>query len=162
MLNLQDRPPLAEMAKRAAEAGGGLAAAAKAVALGNFATESAAARQRVHDSHVLRNKLLGGDPKEEPADMGTIIVTGDLYGDQAVRAIQAATGATANAATPEAVPPQPTQGVIVKALPYLLAAAIGGGGVAAVPWIAQLFTRPAATDTDTVTNVEIEAWKPSP
>jgi hypothetical protein len=80
------------MAKRAAEAGGGLAAAAKAIATQNYAANQAAHRRRVEDSHRAGMNTLGMGPAElskpEDEQMGDVIVTGDVYGDEAVRMLK--------------------------------------------------------------------------
>ncbi len=177
MSSLPDRPPMAEMAKRAAEAGAGFAAAGKAVALQDYVERTKQARQRVRDSHIIRNKLIGGEPDEtEPEAMGNIIVTGDVYGDRACETLrQAANGSDGAVAAEESVPgdqprtpPEQVKSKLAAALapclPYVLAAALGGGGVSAVlvPWILSKAPKPpaATADTDTTRRVDVEVWRP--
>ena len=81
-----------EIAKRVGEAGAGLVAAAKGVATQNFVANQSAHRRRVEDSHRLGMKTLGmtDDDFSKPEDenVGDVIVTGDVYGDEAVRMLK--------------------------------------------------------------------------
>jgi phosphoenolpyruvate-protein kinase (PTS system EI component) len=90
---LSDRPPMEEIAKRTAEAGAGMAAAAKAIALEGMRANGHEYRQRVRDSHALGMRLLGYDVGENgngamSSGAGDIVVTGDVYGDEAVNALR--------------------------------------------------------------------------
>lgn len=54
----------------------------------------------------------------------------------------------------------------LKAIPYLLAAALGAGAGATVPWLAsvtkpsQVVPSPTVADTDTTRRIEFEVWRP--
>lgn len=146
-----DRPPIAEMAKRAAEAGGGLAAASKAVAIENYRASSTAHRQRVADSHAAGMKTLGFDVGNqlEADDMGDLIVTGDVYGDEAVRMINRGQS-----------PPIAAGSTLSK---WVMIAALlaGGGGVGAAA--TALLNRPepsAVDDTDTQYEIGVGRFEP--
>lgn len=109
-----------EMANRAATAGAGLAAAAKAVALGDHKRLLDDYAQRVRDSHRAGMQALGVElpPEPEGDDMGDVFVCGDIttttqQAPQETQAIQAG--------------PAPTKEQ--KIWPYVLAAALGSGGL---------------------------------
>lgn len=86
---LVDRPPIEEIAKRTAEAGAGLAAGAKAVGLADHREMLRDHARRVRDDHEWAKQLRGQEPSAAGGDeMGDIIVTGDIYGDAAVRALE--------------------------------------------------------------------------
>ena len=144
-----NRSPMEEIAKRVSEAGAGLVAAAKATAVQNLVANQSAHRRRVEDSHRLGMQTLGmmeesdfAKPGDE--DVGNIIVTGDVYGDEAVKML----GTGQVPAT--TVPPS----LLARAAPLLLAGALGASGVG-VPWlVASLAAKPAVEaaeviDTDT-------------
>ena len=118
---METRTPAEEMGKRAAEAGAGMAAAGKAAGLLHHVDGLAAYRKRVADAHANGQAALGMPASSGPEDeMGSkILVTGDVYGDEAVKVLQAANGQQAQPETPS---------LLSKALPYVLAAAIGVGG----------------------------------
>ena len=127
MPRLADRPPMEEIAKRTAEAGAGLAAAAKAVALQDHQRMLRDHADRVKDGHRWMAKVSGADVTDrEGDDMGDIIVTGDIYGDQAVKALGRVNGARQVSQPP---PPAETKPSLAsKAMPWLLAGAAGLGG----------------------------------
>jgi hypothetical protein len=153
-LGLPDRPPIEEMGKRAAEAGGGLAAAAKGIATQNFMANQSAHRRRVEDSHRLGMKALGMTDDEfskpEDEDVGDLTVTGDVYGDEAIRMLKS---------TPEQPsPPNPKSSVWETAAPLLLAGALGAMGVG-LPWLFASLGGAAVeqiVDTDTDTQYLLE------
>lgn len=173
-----DRTFADEVAKRAAEAGGGLAAAVKALAVQNHAADQAAYRQRVFDSHKVGMNTLGADatPVE---DMGNITVTGDVYGNEAVQMLAQSLGGQSSlpaTPTPTASPTPTSAGPatepVQQAAASPLAAAVlgaallaaGGGLGAGIPWLLGAFNQVEAvdTDTDTITEIEaIQAYQPS-
>jgi len=99
------------MANRFATAFGGLAAAGRAVGLDDHQKMLADHRRRLHDGHVAAMAALGAEAGEMPEDDMGVQVTGDI--------------------TNYITAPQATSGAAQKLLPYVLAAALaGGGGVA--------------------------------
>lgn len=162
-----ERTPREEIGKRAAEAGAGLAAAAHAQALQHHGAVIHDSRQRLKDSHVFRMENLGGKAGRSEVDpMGSILVTGDVYGDQAVRALGAAIGKSqaSNASTASdssASKLSKTVGTLAK---VAIAAALIGSGIgagAAIPWALGLFQPPPPAmempvDKDTIGNIVIE------
>lgn len=138
-----------------------MVAAGKAIALQNYAEEQAAYRQRVADSHADGRRALGFDAPESGGTMSTgsrILVTGDVYGDEAVRLLQ-------EMRKEQTVQPPPVQqqpSMLSKVAPYLLTAALTAGGMGGAAWLAGMFdndtpTQPPATvDTDTDTQYILE------
>lgn len=171
-----DRGPLEEMAKRAGEAGAGLVAAAHAVALKNSVAQQEAYNRRVADSHRAGLATMqSGDeliPREDSAVGGDIIVTGDLYGNEAVEALKGRHAAPAPAPPPPAPPPPiepPKSGLskaakVATALGAALLVGTGatGVGVPLAAWLGAFdkATPPAVEseweDTDTLPGVVIE------
>ena len=135
----QDRSPRAEIAKRAAEGGQGLATAAFAVGLENHRMTLMDHIKRVRESHEAmkqaagKTELAADKPKESGDDMGDIIVTGDNHYHQ-----QSSTS-------------QPRQDALGTLGKMAIGAALlaGGGGLGA--GIASLLMKPSAPVTN-VTN----------
>lgn len=164
-----DRNPMEEIGKRAAEVGPGLAAAAKAQGIQQLAAIAADCRQRTLDGHRARMRALGMEDivgKSEAAPMGDIVVTGDLYGDEAVRRLaQAGTGEVSAKEPLEAVAAPVRTSLAKKALPYLLAAALGASG-GSVPWLVAALgkVQPSAQPAeyvDTTTSIGIGGGEPT-
>lgn len=161
-----DRSPIDEVAKRVSEAGGGLAAAAKAIAIENYRANQQSHRRRLADDHKLGMKLNGLEPSEQaqPEDdlVGDVIVTGDIYSDRAIQALS-----RGDTAAPEVSAPDPAQpSLLAKAVPYVLAGTLGAAGVGA-PWMYSALTEEkvtppavAATDTDTQYILELVPNEP--
>jgi hypothetical protein len=155
---LVDRPPLEEIAKRAAEAGAGLAAGAKAVGLANHREMLRDHAKRVRDDHEWAKQLRGQEPTVAGGDdMGDIIVTGDIYGDQAVKALGRVNGAPTQ--PPTQPPASPQSSWASKALPWILAGAagLGGAGLASI-----LIDRQPVVDIPAVEmpQYDVEKWVP--
>ena len=79
-----DRPPVQEIANRAATAGAGLAAAAKAVALADHKRMLEEHRRRTREGHVAMMRAAGFDPATLQTDGdddmgGDVTVTGDIH-----------------------------------------------------------------------------------
>lgn len=147
MVTPTDRKPLEEMANRAATAGAGLAAAAKAVAVADHKRMLDDHARRVRDSHRLQMKKLGLEVNDaEDDEMGDVFVCGDI---------------TTTTATQPPATTQPTSAAAPKILPYVLAAALAGGGLglgaAALPTLLSRGKQPvpAPSDTDTDTQYEL-------
>ena len=154
-MDTTDRPPMAEIGKRAAEAGAGLVAVAKAIATDDYATSQEAYQQRLRDDHAFGMELLGKKPEPTTPQEGeemrrVIMVTGDVYGDEAVKALNK----VANNPPPET--PQTTGPPAKKAAGLLAKAAItaallgtgagiGGWGL----WAMGMFNRPAVEQPET-------------
>jgi hypothetical protein len=149
-----------EIAKRAAEAGAGLAAAAQAAATQNFVANQTAHRRRVEDSHRHGMKLLGMQDddfaKSEDETVGDVIVTGDVYGDEAVKMFNRA-GSQEAAPTPEA--PAAAPGLLAKVAPLILAGAIGATGMGGIALLVASLGEKAAEelliDTDTQRTLDL-------
>jgi len=149
-----DRLPIDEVAKRVAEAGGGLTAAAKAIAIENYRANQQSHRRRLADDHKLGMKLNGLEPSEQaqPEDdlVGDVIVTGDIYSDRAIQALS-----RNNTATPDPAKPN-----FASTIAPLLV--VGGAALVAIPWaILELQKEPPAPvertfDTDTNTQYILE------
>ena len=147
---LPDRPPLKEIGKRTAEAGAGLVAAAHAVALKNFNVDQAAYRGRVKDSHrfgmttagMKEEQMAPSTSEDEDENMGDIIVTGDVYGNRAIEALQG---------QPPSTGPR-SLGILSK---LIVAASLLAGGAGAGVLVNEFLSSdpPAAVDTDTATDV---------
>lgn len=169
-----------EISKRTAEAGGGLAAAAKAAALQNFVANQNAHRKRVWDGHALGMKALGFDATklDEGEDVGDIIVTGDIYSDRAVQALTRtppvetnqtgntpSTNQTGNTQTTPSENQTKEPGILSKYGPVVLASLLGAGLGAGVPLSVEKFTQPkqpASSFEDTSSKLEtVQLWKPS-
>lgn len=143
-----NRPPLEEIAKRVSEGATGLATAAHAVAVRNYAVSQGDYRHRINDSHRAGMKAIGLNRDELSAsdaedEMGDIIVTGDVYGDRAIAGLQRQS-------------PPDREAPSSRTLPSLIVAAsllVGGAGlgVLVADWL--LPDPPAAVDTDTATDV---------
>lgn len=124
----EDRSPVEEIANRAATSGAGLAAAAKAVGLADHKRMLEDHARRVRDSHRVQMARLGLElPADEGDDMaGDIFVCGDITNQAPVASSPAAT---------QPVTPQPATGSVTTAAkkiwPYVLAAALGSGGLGA-------------------------------
>ncbi len=177
MTSSLDRPPIAEIAKRTAEAGGGLAAAVHGAAVINAVRAARDYAQRVKDSHRIEMKMAGLEQEEQADhgddDMGDInlVVTGDLYGNEAVKSL--ATQPTGQAEQAHvAVQPPNGGGVDLARLartigPYILAAVAGFGGYIA----GHQSTPPAiheqpppqtqAASPDRWMEYDIQKWTPS-
>lgn len=142
-----DRPPLAEMAKRAGEAGAGLVAAAKAAATEGFVADQEAYEKRVKDSHELEMQLLGKEPSSSPKEddemRRVIMVTGDVYGDKAVESLHSVTNNPPGQQPSERPPEKKKPSLASKALPWVLASLIGPAGIAAGYLIPKLFEKAA-------------------
>jgi hypothetical protein len=87
-----DRPPMEEIAKRAAESGGGAVAAANELALMKMQANQEASLRRTQDDHALGMKTLGMS-KDEMVDpgkdqMGNLFITGDIVGTEAIKMMQ--------------------------------------------------------------------------
>ena len=143
-----DRPPLEEIANRAATAGAGLAAAAKAVALEDHRRMLRDYARRLRDSHEAQMRAAGIEPSAtEDEDMGDISVSGDTY----------------FAPPPSAQGNGSESGKKSAVLPVLLAAlssALGGAGLTA--GVMSVLNRPQPQvvtpqfeDTDTDTQYEL-------
>lgn len=149
-----NRPPKEEIAKRVSEAATGLATAAHAVAVENYAATQQAYNRRVEDDHRFGMSIAGMKPEDmvpsapEGKKMGDIIVTGDVYGDTAVKALHRESASPAR--PPPAKPPGST--VLGK---LVVAGSLLAGGAAAGVVANQLLSvdAPAAVDTDTATDV---------
>ena len=111
----QDRPPLQELANRAATAGGGLHAVAFAVGVEDHRRMLADHAARVRDGHRAAMQAAGFAPPEtsEDDEMGDITVTGDIH--------------------THVLPPQQSAGPssALKTGLALAAAALGGAGTTA-------------------------------
>lgn len=156
--------PLQEATERLAEIVPGLAAAAHAQALRDFAASQADYRQRVRDAHAIGARALGvGDFVSQPAGSdpmaGNIIITGDISTPDPARVVNALAGqqpATSAGVPPGAVPaageksqPDPAagsqtttppaskgMGTLAKiALASALAAGSGGAGAGLTYWL---------------------------
>lgn len=144
-----DRNPIQEIANRAASAGAGLAAAAKAVGLADHKRMLDHASTRVREYHEAQMMAMGLTREEIDAmapgaeDMGDVITTGDItfQGQQSTPNQPANQGG------------QPSGTPWQQILPWALAAALGTGAVS------QWFASPAkpGVDTDTKYNVKVEA-----
>jgi hypothetical protein len=130
MPDTDDRQPLEEIANRTATAGAGLAAAAKAVGLADHKRMLEDHARRVRDGHRVQMRSLGMEASEpEDDEMGDVFVCGDI-----------------TQPTPTSQPPiAATQ----KILPYVLAAALAGGGLgvggATIPILMALANQGKAT-----------------
>lgn len=115
----QDRLPIPEIANRAATAGAGIAAAAKAVGLADHKRMLEDHAQRVRDTHRMQMAALGhpiAAADAESEDMGgDVFVCGDIT--------------TTQQAPPPAAAATPAAAAAVKIWPYVLAAALGSGGL---------------------------------
>ncbi len=176
-LSSLDRPPLAEIAKRTAEAGGGLAAAAKAAAVAGFVQDQAAYRKRVQESYAAGVSAMRGElPAAVEPGKGedvNLIVTGDLYGDEAVKALRAINTPAIPAPT---VPGPPTPPPIPAVAPplstgakWLIGTAIGAGLLGGIGgpwavWLSKPATPPAPTTTTIVqpgTDYDVQKFIPT-
>jgi hypothetical protein len=161
--------PKEEIAERVAEAAPNLTVATQLVALDHHDDLMADARQRTDDAHRMGAKVLGMEDclpkKAEGEEMKkTFILTGDVMGDEACRALGRLEG---NQPVRPSTPPAPVKpSLAAKVAPYLLGAALGaGGGLAAYAlgagWGSSKPEQPpAATDTDTTRRIEVEVWRP--
>lgn len=155
-----------EIAERVAEGAPGLGVAAQLSALDDWRRNQQAHRKRVYDSHKLQTAMLGGEVSNVTEDdVGHLIVTGDIYGFNSDRILQALAGGQQQDGTqpqqPEQPPPSqppaqpPTQetkdGVPMWAKAALIAAGLAGAGGlgAAVPWMLGAYSG----DTTTTTNI---------
>jgi len=165
--NIFDRDPMTEIGKRTAEAGAGIAAAARAAALENFRANQTAHRKRVADSHAAGMQAMGFevDQMEEDA-MGDIIVTGDIYSDTAINALKGQMLPQLQNQEPQEQPKTESQskGLLKSLANTALGAALlasGAGLGSGIPWLLGAFDKPELTDTDTLSNVEaVQLWQP--
>lgn len=156
-----DRPPVQEMANRAATAGAGLAAAAKAVALADHRRMLDEAHRRTREGHVAMMRAAGFDPAslktDEDDEMGgDVTVTGDIH---------ITTASPAQQEAPKSDEPKTGSKFASGALPLAAAAlgtALGAAGVAAVQMMKPNQPAPVVqpdtprfTDTDTDTQYEL-------
>jgi hypothetical protein len=137
--NSWDRTPMQEIGKRTAEAGAGLLAAAKAGAVQNEVANQAAHRRRVQDAHNYGRGLLGEEVSSQGGDdVGNIVVTGDLYGDEAVKMLHRINQANKEPEvemppTPEPTPEPPREPSLLSQIaPLVLAGVLGGAGGAGI------------------------------
>lgn len=152
----RDRSPVEEIANRSATAGSGLAAAAQAVGLQAHQRMLAEAERRTREGHLAMMRAAGFEPSqliEEQDDMGNISVSGDTHVQM----------------VPDSQPnPQQPASAGRSLLPYVLAAALGMGGVGlgvTLPVISSLLTRPSPTPTtgpDADTQYQLEFGDPKP
>jgi len=112
-----------------------------------------AARQRVRDGHKAGLRALGMEDaksEQEPDTGGNVIVTGDIYGDRAVQALQEPTQPG------DPTPTTPTGITAKHAIIAALAAALLGGSLGAgVPWMLGLFNQQQPT---TFTDTDTDQW----
>jgi len=173
MTGLLERSPLQEIAKRTAEAGGGLAAAVKAAAVQNYVANQNAYRKRLYDGHAAGMKALGfeASKQDEDSDVGNIIVTGDIYSDDAVRALRDMTQANPNSqdiqgsqSSGNTTATQNQDSFLSKFAPLALASLIGVGAGTGIPWYLGAYENkePVVQEfDDTASNVEaVQIWKP--
>ncbi len=170
----EHQTPMQEVGERMADTMmGGLMMFPQMVAVRNFSKEQKDYRRRVDDSHRQQAAALRGDNPPEPADsdeeddsMGdTFIACGDVYGDEATKMLRQVAAGSDTDGQPQTLPEQVKSSLIAKAAPYLLVAALGGGGVAAgvLPWLSNKTSEPpSVTDTDTTRRVDVEVWRPDP
>ena len=169
-----DRPPVQEMANRAATAGAGLAAAAKAVALADHKRMLDEANRRTREGHVAMMLAAGFDPDslktDEDDEMGgDVTVTGDIHITTTPPAPQSP---SAQQTAPSDAEPRKPSKAAAAALP-LAAAALGTGlgaaGLAAVKMMkpttptpaVQPATHPRFTDTDTQYELRLSTGEPN-
>lgn len=153
-----------EIANRAATSGAGLAAAAKAVGLADHKRMLEDHARRVRDSHRVQMARLGLElPADEGDDMaGDIFVCGDITNQAPVAATPTATQPITQ--QPTAQPANAASTTAAKVWPYVLAAALGSGGLGAgvMAAINSLTSsppavQPAAVDTDTEYELRISS-----
>ena len=157
-----DLSPTQELAKRAAEAGGGLAAAAKALGLQDHQRLLRDSARRVRESHRGMAKAAGMEDTLEAAgagdDLGDILVTGDInihgsQGQDATKLLEVLKGkAVSQSDTPTKTSDKPSAlGTAGKyaALAALMAGS-GIGGSALYAWLNQ--TPAVAPDQTAYTN----------
>ena len=121
-----DRTPREEIAKRTAEAGAGMVAAAKGIALDQMWQSQEAYQNRVNDSHALGQKLLGEEPMKRKAEGNrSLVITGDINASNAGEVPGIIAGLTG-----QPVQPKPKSLLRKLAVPTLLTlGALGAGGL---------------------------------
>jgi len=152
MISTNDETPIQEISKRTAEAGAGLAAAAKAVALADHRRMLHDHANRVQDSHECQMRAAGFEPKDrggEDDEMGDITVTGDIHYQQPPDAKQKTAGGVSD--------------TMKKAALGAALAASGAGLGIGIPWMLGAFDKdaPAVQSTDTRNEYDIEKYIPS-
>jgi len=174
-----NQTPLEEITERVAETVPGLTAAAQMVGLEDHRRMLRDNADRLRDAHRYgaTNSGMRADEMREGDDMGNLVVTGDIYGDQAVRSIgiakQPVAVAPAPAPAPQPIPqpqpePQPTSKKPLSNLAkvgIIAALSTGSAGVGmAIPLIADALKPeppPAvAPDANTWIEYDIEKWVP--
>lgn len=158
----QNQTPMEEMAERVAEGAPGLAVASHLAALDNWRRQQLDYRRRVRDDHAVQVKSLGGEATDMSGDeeMGNLIVTGDIIGNNADQILHALTGGQEQPQQPqqptEPATPQPTEpttpqqpvqqgglpGWAKAALIALGAAGLGAG----VPWALGAYSKTSTTN----------------
>lgn len=164
---ITDRTFAQEVSKRSGEAGAGLAAASKAIAVRNFMLDQDLHRATVRNAEKLGMSTLGmemADIETSGDDMAGIIVTGDLYGDAAIAALQqtpAAHPQATQATQPQQAQPQPVtekptgMSTTAKVLTSLAAATLLGPGGVGVASLLGAFDKPSIPSfDDTATKVQ--------
>lgn len=128
-----DRQPVAEIANRAATAGAALAAAAKAVALSDHKRMLDDHASRVRHSFRAGLAKLGYEvpPAAEDDMAGDVFVCGDITTQLAPEPVPQMTPAPVPVQSPPVSTTQTPPASTSKVWPYVLAAALGSGGLGA-------------------------------
>ncbi len=164
--------PMQEIQERVAESAPGLAVAVHMSAINDWRHDMQSYRRRIANDHAIQNKALGGEATvvaEEP--MGNLIVTGDIYGNDSDRIVNALAGGGAAPAAPTspAVPitttpaspsvPATTTPAVAPASGFswakagLISAAIlaGTGLWAGIPWLAGAYDQSGSSSSSSTT-----------
>lgn len=117
-------------------------------------------------------KVFGNDagPRKSEDDMGNIIITGDIYGQDVSRHVfseeqtekQSLAPQPQPQPSPVTQPPSPQKETSpLKTAALLGAMALGGGGLATLPWLFVGDGKPDEVETQDIQNVyDIEKWVP--